>query len=219
MQRKKLLHLWITHNTSGYNYAYILFPMFNPYMKQSLLLHMDLLLLNVSFIKNKEKEKVFGGVWGMLSIYVYTCLRESETTLRMEGPLPCSTIGTKQAQVLQHCIRIGMHYSDVRLGSLASQITSLTIVYSTVYSDADQRKHQSSASLVFVREIHRGPVNSPHKLPVTRKMFPFDDVLMIDLTERASHLTRENMNMLFSCSHNKVMQTQICILKENGLQW
>ena len=59
---------------------------------------------------------------------------------------------------------------------IASQITSLTSVYSTVYSDADHRKHQSSASLAFVRGIHRGPVNSPHKWPVTRKMFPFDDV-------------------------------------------
>ena len=65
------------------------------------------------------------------------------------------------------------------MGAIASQITILTIVYSTVYSDADQRKHQSSASLAFVREIHRGPVNSPHKWPVTRKMFPFDDVFMI----------------------------------------
>ena len=53
-----------------------------------------------------------------------------------------------------------------------------TIVYSTVYSDADQRKHQSSASLAFVWGIHRGPVNSPHKGPVTRKMCPFDDVIM-----------------------------------------
>ena len=61
---------------------------------------------------------------------------------------------------------------------IASQITSLTIVYSTVYSGADQRKHQNSASLAFVRVIHRGPVNSPHKWPVTRKMFPFDDVIM-----------------------------------------
>ena len=72
----------------------------------------------------------------------------------------------------------GMHYNDVIMGTIASQITSLTIVYSTVYSDADQRKHQSSASLAFVRGIHRGPVNSPHKWPVTRKMFPFDDVIM-----------------------------------------
>ena len=70
------------------------------------------------------------------------------------------------------------HYGDLIMGTIASQITSLTIVYSTVYSDADQRKHQSSASLAFVWGIHRGPVNSPRKWPVTRKMFPFDDVIM-----------------------------------------
>ena len=64
------------------------------------------------------------------------------------------------------------------MDEIASQITSLTIVYSAVYLDADQRKHQSSASLAFVRGIHRGPVNSPHKWPVTRKMFPFDDVII-----------------------------------------
>ena len=73
---------------------------------------------------------------------------------------------------------LGCHYNDVIMSLFASQITSLTIVYSTVYSDADQRKHQSAASLAFVRGIHRGPVNSPHKGPVTRKMFPFDDVIM-----------------------------------------
>ena len=54
------------------------------------------------------------------------------------------------------------HYNDVIMGAIASQITSLTIVFSTFYSDADQRKHQSSASLVFVPGIHREPVNSPH---------------------------------------------------------
>ena len=70
------------------------------------------------------------------------------------------------------------HYGDVTMRTIASQITSLTIVYSIVYSDADQRKHQGSASLAFVRGIHRGPVNSPRKWPVTRKMFPFDDVIM-----------------------------------------
>ena len=61
---------------------------------------------------------------------------------------------------------------------IASQITSLTIVYSTVYPGVDQSKHQSSASLAFVWGIHRRPVNSPHKWPVTRKIFPFDDVIM-----------------------------------------
>ena len=77
-----------------------------------------------------------------------------------------------------NCIELDDHYGDVIMGAIASQITSLMIVYSTVYSDADQRKHQSSASLAFVRGIHRGPVNSPHKWPVTRKMLPFDDVIM-----------------------------------------
>ena len=71
------------------------------------------------------------------------------------------------------------HYGDAIMGAIASQITSLTIVYSTIYSDADERNHQNSASLAFVRGIHRGPVNSPHKWPVTRKMFPFDDVIML----------------------------------------
>ena len=70
------------------------------------------------------------------------------------------------------------HYDDVIMMAIASQITSLTIVYSAVYSGPHQRKHQSSASLAFVQGIHRGPVNSPHKWPVTRKMFPFDDVIM-----------------------------------------
>ena len=62
--------------------------------------------------------------------------------------------------------------------AMASQITSLTIVYLTVYSDADQRKHQSSVSLAFVRGIHMWPVDSSHKGPVTRKMFPFDDAII-----------------------------------------
>ena len=66
------------------------------------------------------------------------------------------------------------------MGMMASQITSLTIVYSTVYSGADQRKHQRSASLALVRGFHRWPGNSPHKGPVTRKMFPFDDVIIFD---------------------------------------
>ena len=64
------------------------------------------------------------------------------------------------------------NYSDVIMDTMASQITSLPTVYSTVYSDADQRKHQSFASLGFVRGIHRWPVNSPNKSPVTRKIFP-----------------------------------------------
>ena len=47
------------------------------------------------------------------------------------------------------------HYNDVIMNAMASQVTSLTVVYATVYLDADQRKHQISASLAFVRVIHR----------------------------------------------------------------
>ena len=75
------------------------------------------------------------------------------------------------------------------MGAMGSQITSLTFVYSTVYSDADQSKHQSSASLAFVWS----PVNSPYKWPATRQMFPFDDVIMVD----QNHI-----------SHNKALAVQ-----------
>ena len=79
---------------------------------------------------------------------------------------------------LPHCQWSNLeHYSDVIMGTMASQVTSLTIVYSTVYLGTDQRKHQSLASLALVRGIHRSPVNSPHKGPVTRKMFPFHHVI------------------------------------------
>ena len=61
---------------------------------------------------------------------------------------------------------------------MASQITCVSIVCPIVGSGTDHWKHQSSASLVFVRGIHRWPVNSPYKRPVTRKIFPFDDVIM-----------------------------------------
>ena len=50
---------------------------------------------------------------------------------------------------------LALHYNDVIMEAIASQITSFTIVYSCVYSDADQSRHQSSASLAFVWEIHR----------------------------------------------------------------
>ena len=70
------------------------------------------------------------------------------------------------------------HYSDAIMRAVAFQITGVSIVCSLVCSGADQRKHQSSASLAFVRGIHRSPMDSPHKGPVTRKMFPFDDVIM-----------------------------------------
>ena len=100
---------------------------------------------------------------------------------------------------------------------LESQITNLTVVYSTVYSGVHQRKHQSAASLAFVREIHRGPVNFPHKWPVTRKMFPFDDVIMVCLPLVTQSLRKHwdmwddhwDVETLISARFTKRAQTEI----------
>ena len=111
---------------------------------------------------------------------------------------------------------VSFHYDDVIMTTLASQITSLAVVYSTVYSDADQRKHQSSASLAFVRGIHRGPVNSPHKWPVTRKMFPFDDVIMqtyftdTGTVVRSHRSNRPVSQCTCPISHNTPFRTEMC---------
>ena len=110
------------------------------------------------------------------------------------------------------------------MGAIASEITSLTIVYSTVYSDADQRKHQSSASLTFVRGIHRWPVNSPHKWPVTRKMFPSDDVIMVKLTVWwCNSDCRNKPKSATRKSHLSCLSSVICKyeypLEENHCPW
>ena len=94
------------------------------------------------------------------------------------GLLVCNEVIFKNVTILQEYKGLIIHYNDAIMSAMASQITSLTIVYSIVYSGADQRNHQSSVSLTFVRRICRWPVNSPHKGPVTRKIFPFDDVIM-----------------------------------------
>ena len=93
------------------------------------------------------------------------------------------------------------------MGAMASQITCLTIVYSSVYSGSYQIKYQRSASLAFVRGIHQWPVKSPHKWPVTRKMFPFDDIIMQRLT--LVHICRDISYsifklMQFSCINGHV---------------
>ena len=82
--------------------------------------------------------------------------------------------------VFQHwkVVEILPHYSDVIMSAMAFRITDVLIVCSAVCSVANQRKHQSSASLAIVRGMHRWPVGSPHKGPVARKMFLFDDVIM-----------------------------------------
>ena len=108
-------------------------------------------------------------------------------------------LGIDKNSSINHTLFISnytIHYGDVIMGAIASQITSLTIVYSTVYSDADQRKHESSASVAFVRGTHRGPVNSPQKWQVTRKMFSFDDVIMKRTMDTRKITTKNRKNDL-----------------------
>ena len=119
------------------------------------------------------------GTYGNFPMNGYTCVGSSYGHIKIRGKsdndLPIYGLERRQwAGSLSY-------YSDVIMGAMASQITSLAIVYSSVYSGVDQRKHQSSAPLAFVRGLHRWPVNSPHKKPVTRKMFPLDDVITIGL--------------------------------------
>ena len=102
------------------------------------------------------------------------------------------------------------------MSEIASEITSLTIVYSFVYSEADERKHQSSASLAFVWGIHRGPVNSPHKWPVTRKMFPFDDVIML-LTVWQQAINGTNAGLLLISPFGTLLH-EICSNVQHFLQ-
>ena len=82
---------------------------------------------------------------------------------------------------------ISLHYLndncfDVIMSAMASQITSVSIAYSTVCSGAGQRKQYNSAPMTFVRGIHRWLADSPNKVPVTQKIFPVDDVIMYNDT-------------------------------------
>ena len=96
--------------------------------------------------------------------------------------MPLEFIGTGNKSILVRLNVQHLHYSDIIMSVTVSQITSLSIVYSAIYSGADLRKQWGSASLAFVKwgnspvisEFH----NSPHKEPVMQKMFPFNDVIM-----------------------------------------
>ena len=101
------------------------------------------------------------------------------------------------------------------MSAIASKITSLKIAYSTVCSGADQRKHLSYASLSFVRGINQWPVNSPHKGPVTRKMLPFDDVIM--KSQRFNLLcVLSRMSCCANCGDSDDLRRHNCVLSRLG---
>ena len=103
------------------------------------------------------------------------------------------------AVILKLTITMTPQWARWRLKSPASRLFT-----PIVYSAADQRKHQSSASLAFVWGIHRRPVNSPHKWPVTRKMFPFDDVIMASLMVHISKQSKFSGNW-HTCSRHTLL--------------
>ena len=131
----------------------------------------NILLHSSSRIQNNHRQQ-FERIWGNQRLTeIFT--RSQLDIIQGDGtPLSRGSSGRKTD--LEGRYHSSSHYNDVIISAMASQITSLTIVYSTVYSGVDQGKHQSSASLAFVWGIHRWPVNSRHKGSVTRKMFPFE---------------------------------------------
>ena len=96
-----------------------------------------------------------------------------------------------------------VHYSDVIMSAIVYQITGVSIVYSTVCSSADERKHQSSASLSFVTGNHQLPVDSLHKGPVTRQMFPLDDVIYVVVVRMQIY------GLVKDCSISSALATKI----------
>ena len=105
------------------------------------------------------------------------------------------------------------HDGDVIRSAMAYQITSLTIVY----SGADESNHQSSASLALWGGIHRWPVNSPHKGPVTRNMFPFDDVIMLFICWQGYGLSHDPMGAFWVILSNTLLRLPLIRLLYRSL--
>ena len=108
--------------------------------------------------------------------------------------------------VVHLCQAKWSHYSEVVMGVMASKITSLKIVYSTIYGHRSKK-----TSKLHVTGLC--PVISPHKWPVTRKMFPFDDVIMIDVSAccllKWSHYL-EQFELIIYLPHTKHFQLTHC---------
>ena len=115
------------------------------------------------------------------------CIHENACKMSSAKWWPCC-LGPNVLEMLYVGSASLGHYNDVIMSAMASQFTGVSIVCSIVGSCPDQRKHQSSASLAFVREF-TDDRKFPHKGPVTREMFPFDDVIMVkaDLPVSATH--------------------------------
>ena len=112
------------------------------------------------------------------------------------------THGTVETRRFSEC---PTHYNDVMMSAIASQIIGVSIGCPTACSGVYQRKYQRSVSLTLVRRIHRWPVDFPHKGPVTRKMFPFDDAIMPSMT------TNPGADYADRCGKKRISGTSILI--------
>ena len=131
-----------------------------------------------SIHEGKTKVMIKRGKWLWSAPFMYTiCVLLCLVVLRYR-PIPCMVYSTGLFKKQYDCPSSGESVLKDICDYIKWITITITVIYSTVYSDADQRKHQSSASLAFVQAIHRGPVNYPHKWPVMRTMFLFDDVIM-----------------------------------------
>ena len=172
-----LNHIW------GYQCLLVNFTIFLHNLSAGLCMYCQLLLKNIRNSQTVTRDK------GWFQI-THKCSAAVNITKSIFGLVKhtswCDTSHvsrcTKNPKATWMGLRIRLnapHYIGVIMSAMVSQITCVLIVCSTGYSGADQREHQSSASpRAFVGGIHRWPVDSPHKGPVTRKMFPFDDVII-----------------------------------------
>ena len=104
--------------------------------------------------------------------------------------------------ILLICFHLHSSHSDAVTSKRARyQITGVSIVCSIVCSGANRTKHQSSATMAFLRGIHRWPLKPPHKGPVTRKMFPFDDVIMLQLCLSVLTRTKNTGQVVWRAFH------------------
>ena len=178
----------------------------DPFLTEGILLPLHLCSATVCVCVNTCNDVC----WRQFSTHFPPCpptsaLRMCEHTfIKIRHSHNCLIFVKRISILVKQCLHIRSapwcicHYNNVIMSVMAFQITSLTIVCSNVYSATDQRKHQCSASLVFVRGIHRWPVNSPHKGPVTQKMFPFEDIIM--WAASLVYVLHWNRNDNFRCS-------------------
>ena len=150
---------------------------------------------------------VFLCLWRNNMAKIFITMIIVNSTLKAQSRVLCAAFEWSNSPFQIH------RYSDVIMGAMASQITSPSIFYLIVYSYADQRKHQSSASLPFVRGLHQQPVNSPHKGPIRRKMFPIDDVIMQSILMAGTVVTYTETEQGLEGQHLYYTNVQ-CIFKQ-----